>query len=236
MTDNDIDSSLKILYADSHLIVVYKPARIPVASEDSGDLTLLEQVREWNKSRQSEGKKGYCVPIHFLDRPVSGAVIFAISSKAASRLNEQFRNHKVKKTYIAISANKSPVLEGSVVDYLTKDNRLNMTRVCSQEESGAKRCELSYNLIASDQGMNLYKVNPVTGRSHQIRVQFSNFGCPLYGDVKYGSTSSWDKRIALHAFRIEFTHPVTKEPMTINCDPPNYWDDIWKIKSTFQNI
>lgn len=219
---------LEVLFQDHHLIAVYKPARIPVGSEDSGDVTLLQMVRAWNAARQVEDKKGYCVPIHFLDRPVSGVILFALSSKAASRLNQMFREHKLSKVYWAVSETRPREAEGVLEHWLSKNRDTNVTKVVPKNTSDAKYCKLSYRVLKDlGQGHTLLEVKPVTGRSHQIRVQLSAIGCPLYGDRKYGAASSWDGRIGLHAAKLEIHHPVSKELLHLRAEPPQYWHDVW---------
>ena len=208
-------------------MAVVKPARIPVASEDSGDQTLLEMVRAWNGSRQAEGKKGYCVPIHFLDRPVSGVILFAISSKAATRLNELFRDREMNKTYVAVTSAVPHELEGTLEHWLAKDRHENRAVVVKPGSKDGKKCLLKYRVLASVGSNALIEVKPVTGRSHQIRAQLAAIGCPLMGDVKYGAKGGWDGRVALHAARLEFKHPVGGEPMRLLAPVPDYWREIW---------
>ena len=219
--------SPEIIYEDRHLVAVIKPARVPVASEDSGDTTLLSIVREWNKARQSTGKKGYCVPIHFLDRPVSGVILFAISSKAAARLNALFRDRLMKKTYLAVVHDAPELSDGKLEHWLSKDRDENFSKVVSPNTVDAKKCVLTFQVVAKGEGTSLIQVNPVTGRSHQIRAQFAAIGCPLLGDTKYGASNSWDGRIALHAMNLSFPHPVGGNPMSLSAPVPDYWQEIW---------
>ena len=216
-----------IIYEDRHLVAVMKPARIPVASEDSGDQTLLEIVRAWNVARQADGKKGYCVPIHFLDRPVSGVILFALSSKGAERLNELFRQRDMHKTYIALCQGVPVQAEGTLEHWLAKDRDENRARVVRAGAPDGKKCLLSYRVLAEVGGRALMEVKPVTGRSHQIRAQMATIGCPLVGDVKYGAPKTWEGRVALHAARLEFSHPVGGAPMKLLAPIPGYWREIW---------
>lgn len=224
---------LDVVYHDHHLICVNKPARMPVASEDSRDQTLLEVVRAWNVLRQTEGKKGYCVPIHFIDRPVSGVILFALSSKAATRLNELFRNHKIKKTYMAVVEGRPKIPTQKLIHHLAKDPHANKSFVVNKPDNkqdlSAKRCELTYEVIAghSSQNITLVKVNPVTGRSHQIRAQMAAIGHPLVGDVKYGASHEWHMRVALHARHINFVHPISKLDVTYSAPVPDSWHSDW---------
>ena len=219
--------SPKIIYEDHHIVAVSKPARVPVASESSRDETLLEMVRLWNSRRQVEGKKGYCVPIHFLDRPVSGVILFGLSSKAAARLNELFRGRDIKKTYVAITEGCPKEMEATLEHWLVKDRDDNKASIGKRGDTDAKKCVLSYKVEAQRGNLALVVVKPVTGRSHQIRAQMAAIGCPLWGDVKYGASSGWDGKVGLHAARLEFNHPVGGTPMKLLAPIPDYWGEIW---------
>ncbi len=223
-----MQSSLEILFADRHLIAVNKPARIGVGSDDSGDETLLTAVREWNSERQQEGRKGYCVPIHFLDRPVSGVIVFALSSKAAARLNSQFRDRSIGKHYAAIVEGIPAEPRGTLEHWLVKDRGQNETRVSHARHPDAKLSRLSYECLAVADGRSFLLVKPETGRSHQIRVQLAAMGTPIFGDVKYGASSAWDGRIALHAWHLHLKHPVGNAPLQITAPFPPYWKEIWR--------
>jgi 23S rRNA pseudouridine1911/1915/1917 synthase len=220
--------TLDIIYQDNHFVAINKPARLPVASDASGDETLLEQVRQWNTARQVEGRKGYCVPIHFLDRPVSGIVLFAISSKAATRLNEIFRSRQIKKEYLAvIECHPSKLPSGRIETWLSKDHDQNLTSVSTSKDPEAKRSILTVTPQKSlSAKTHLVLVQPETGRSHQIRAQLASVGCPIYGDVKYGGSRTWHNRIALHAWRLSFAHPVGKELLSFECKLPDYWQEL----------
>lgn len=217
----------EIIYEDHHLVAVNKPAGIPVAGEETGSITLLEMVRHWNAARQVEGKKGYCVPIHFLDRPVSGVVLFALSSKAAGRLNALFRNRNIHKTYVALASPPPHKGHATLEHWLIKDRDDNRAIVSHGETKDAKKCTLSYRVIGTAANTALLEVKPITGRSHQIRAQMAAIGSPLMGDVKYGARTTWEKRVALHAARLEFNHPVGDKTMKLLAPVPDYWRDIW---------
>jgi len=195
-------------------------------SDDSGDETLLTLVREYNSRRQSPGKKGYVAPVHMLDRPVSGLVIFAVSSKAAARLSELFRSRHIEKVYLAIVEGVPRFLEEELVDYVIKDRESNTTKVVTPSTVGSKKCVLTYQLIRSFNGLSLLAVKPLTGRSHQIRVQLANAGTVIYGDRRYGSKEELDGAIALHALRLKFSHPVSSEEMSLYCEPPTRWQKL----------
>ncbi len=219
---------VSILVLDRHFVAVSKPARIPTASDASGDDTMLERVRVWHLSQQAEGKKGYCVPIHFLDRPVSGVMLFGLSSKGASRLNEQFRARTMQKTYIAIVEGTPVQKEARLEHHLAKDRQANVTKIVSPQHPEGKRSVLRYRVLRSEAGLSWILVQPETGRSHQIRVQLASLGTPIYGDVKYGAKQAWDGVIALHALRLELQHPISKEKLAIEAPLTARWQELWK--------
>jgi 23S rRNA pseudouridine1911/1915/1917 synthase len=219
---------LSILLLDRHFVAVAKPARVPTASDASGDDTMLERVRLWHSERQEEGKKGYCVPIHFLDRPVSGVMVFGLSSKGASRLNEQFRARTMQKTYVAIVEGRPAMREGQLEHYLAKDRATNMTGIVSAKHPDGKRSVLRYKVLSTVGDLSWVLVQPETGRSHQIRVQLASLGTPIYGDLKYGAREAWDGHIALHAFRLELKHPISKESLIIEAPLSQRWAQLWK--------
>ncbi len=222
--------NLEVLYNDRHVLAVNKPARCPVAKDSSDDDTLLDSVRSWNGARQESGRKGYCVPIHFLDRPVSGVILFALSSKAASRLNAQFRGRQVRKTYWAVVCGRPDLASATCEDWVAKDEVNNLSRVVRPGDSDGKLCRLSYRVIpGAKPGLTLLEVMPETGRSHQIRVQLAALGCPIWGDVKYGAPETWGGRIALHAREISFQHPVGQEKQVMGAPVPEYWQDVLNL-------
>ncbi len=218
---------LQVLYEDKHCLVVMKPARLLTASDKTGDETLIEQARAYNAAKQAEGKKGYLVPLHFLDRPVSGVVMLAASSKAATRLNEQFRAGKIEKVYLAVVEGSPAAGEGELEDWLLKDKDDNVTTVVPARTEGSKASRLGYKRLKTAGGLTLLEVRPHTGRSHQIRVQLSSRGWPIVGDTKYGSQRVWDGMIALHALQVTFMHPVDKTKVTVKAELPDYWKSLW---------
>ncbi len=218
---------IPIIFEDNHLIAVIKPARLPVASDASRDTTLLTRIRDRHADKQIEGRKGYCVPIHFLDRPVSGTIVFALSSKAATRLNEQFRNRSLKKRYFAIVEGVPEVKSGELRHYLAKEKSDNRVRIVHEKHKDGKLCVLSFEVLASENGLSFIEVYPETGRSHQIRVQLASLGTPIYGDLKYGATNAWDGRIALHAATLVIQHPVSKEKLPLRAPLDQAWQDLW---------
>jgi len=220
-------NDFQIIFEDNHIIAVVKPARVPVASDSSRDTTLLTMIRDWNLSRQVEGRKGYCVPIHFLDRPVSGTIIFALSSKAATRLNEQFRKRTLSKRYFAVVEGTPEQKSGQLEHYLAKEKSDNFVRIVGKGHPEGKLCILQYNVLATHEGRSFVEVFPETGRSHQIRVQLASLGTPIFGDVKYGSNNPWEGRIALHAATLEIQHPVSRERMSLRAPLDQAWREMW---------
>ncbi len=222
-----MEATLNVLFQDNHLVAVSKPARLPVASDHSGDQTLLQMVRLWNAERQEEGKKGYCVPIHFLDRPVSGLILFGLSSKGAARLNEMFRKRLLQKVYVALVEGHPERSKGRLEHYLAKDKQSNLVRVTGAKDPEGKLSILDYEVIAQHGDRSWIRVKPETGRSHQIRVQLASMGTPIVGDGKYGASFAWEGRIALHAFCLHLKHPVGGTPMALEAPIPDYWTELW---------
>lgn len=213
---------MKIIYEDNHLLVVLKPINIPVQEDDSKDLDMLTYLKKYLKEKYNKPGNVYLGLVHRLDRPVSGITVFAKTSKAASRLSEQIRNHTFKKEYMAVLCGKTPKKD-ILVDKLLKNPKTNTTVV---SEKG-KEAILSYELIEYKNNYSLVKINLETGRSHQIRVQFSSRGYPLYGDQRYNKKALPKQQIALFANRLEFIHPVTKEKLFFEEELPNF--EPWNI-------
>lgn len=209
---------LKVLYEDNHIIVVIKPYNIPSQSDKTNDIDMLSLVKEYIKEKYQKPGNVYVGLVHRLDRPVGGIMVFAKTSKAASRLSESIRNKSFSKTYLAVVNGKFEKQNGVLEDYLWKDEALNMSKVVSKDKKGAKLARLTYEVLAEKNDLSLVKINLETGRHHQIRVQFSNAGHSLYGDQKYGK-DSMGKQIALWAYRLEFKHPVKDEIMKFEALP-----------------
>jgi len=213
---------IKIIYEDNHIIVVEKPVNIPVQEDESGDVDMLTLLKENIKKRYNKPGNVFLGLVHRLDRPVGGVMIFAKTSKAASRLSEQVRNRNLKKTYCAIVHGKPEKSSGTLQDYLVKDSKTNIVKIVNKDLDGAKEAILDYILIETKEGLSLVKVNLHTGRSHQIRVQFAGIGHPIYGDQKYGSqVNKPGQQIALWSNEIRFTHPVSKEELVFSSFPPH---------------
>ncbi|MBQ2947138.1 MAG: RluA family pseudouridine synthase [Bacilli bacterium] len=207
---------INIVYEDNHLLVVEKPINIPVQEDSSKDIDFLTILKDFIKKRDNKPGNVFLGLIHRLDRPVGGIMVFAKTSKCASRLSEQVRNRTFKKTYFAIVQGKVEE-KGTLIDKLLKDTKNNIVRV----DKNGKESILDYELIDYKDGLSLVKINLKTGRSHQIRVQFSSRGHALYGDQKYNSNSVVGEQIALFANSIVLNHPITKEELTFKLGLPD---------------
>ncbi|MEI3356818.1 MAG: RNA pseudouridine synthase [Clostridia bacterium] len=206
---------LKILYEDNHIIVVEKKPNIPSQSDKTGDIDMLTLVKDYIKEKYKKPGNVYLGLVHRLDRPVGGIMIFAKTSKAASRLSNQVREKIFKKKYLAVVDGKFEKNQGTLEDYLYKDERHNMSKVVKKEKKNSKLAKLDYKVLKYNQvkDLSLVEINLHTGRHHQIRVQLSNFGHSIFGDQKYG-TRGKGKQIALWAYELTIIHPVTKEELT----------------------
>lgn len=217
--------NFRVLYEDNHLIAVSKPAGMLVQGDATGDKTLADWVKQYIKDRYNKPGAVFLGIIHRLDRPVSGVVIFARTSKALTRMNEAFRDQKVGKVYWAITKGRPVELEGKLVHYLLKDTTKNKTKAYlrpSRRAAKAKKSTLTYKTIGVLGDHSLLEVHPKTGRPHQIRVQLAEMGCPIKGDLKYGDTRpNSDASIYLHCNQLNFIHPVKKEKVHIEVGAPD---------------
>ena len=228
-------NNLKILYEDNHIIVVEKIPNIPSQADKTGDIDMLTLIKDYIKEKYNKPGNVYLGLVHRLDRPVGGVMVFAKTSKAASRLSEEVRNKTFEKKYLAVVDGKieKEKEKGSLEDYLYKDERNNMSKVVTPTKKNAKLAKLDYEVIVYDEvkKLTLVKVNLHTGRHHQIRVQLSNFGHSIFGDQKYG-TRGQGKQIALWAYELKIVHPTTKEEMIFKDLPESIgtWSILKKIK------
>ncbi|GHA71454.1 RluA family pseudouridine synthase [Pontibacter akesuensis] len=212
---------LDVLFEDNHVLVVNKPAGLLVHGDETGDITLADLAKEYIRLKYDKPGNVFVGVVHRLDRPVSGVVLLAKTSKALARLNELFRSKKTQKTYWAVVQNRPAQEQGTLVHWLVKDATRNITKAFAKENKAGARSELHYKLLRSQQGHHLLQVNPITGRSHQIRVQLSSMRCPILGDLKYGADQPLpDKSIALHAYQLQFDHPTLKTPVIVSAPPP----------------
>ncbi len=205
---------LKIIYEDNHIIVVEKKPNIPSQSDKTGDIDMLTIVKDYIKEKYNKPGNVYLGLVHRLDRPVGGIMIFAKTSKAASRLSNQVREKIFKKEYLAVVDGKFEQKKGSLTDYLYKDERNNISKVVKKGKKNAKLANLDYEVLKYNnvKNLSLIKINLHTGRHHQIRVQLANFNHSIFGDQKYG-TRGQGKQIALWAYKLTIIHPITKEEM-----------------------
>lgn len=225
MTEKDI------LFEDNHLIVVNKKASEIVQGDKTGDVTLPDTIKEFLKKKYEKPGNVFCGVVHRLDRPVSGVVLFAKTSKALSRMNEQFREKETAKIYWAIVENKPEKNEGELTHYLRKNEKQNKSYASLTEVSGTKKAMLKYKLLASSDRYHLLEVELMTGRHHQIRCQLSAMGCVIKGDLKYGSKrANKDASISLHARSLQFFHPTSKEVIRVEAPVPN--DPLWNYFET----
>ena len=213
---------MEVLYEDNHIIVVNKAVGEIVQGDKTGDVPLSEIVKDWIKQKHHKPGNVFLGVVHRLDRPVSGVVIFAKTSKALPRLNRLFAGHdKVRKTYWAITANVPEQPEGTLTHWLTRNEKTNTVRAYDREVPGSKMAVLDYRVLAHSDRYHLLEVNLLTGRHHQIRCQLAKIGCPIKGDLKYGAKrSNPDGGISLHARELVMEHPVSHQEIRVVADVP----------------
>ncbi len=209
-----MEEKLKILYEDNHIIVVEKPVNIPSQGDKTGDVDMLTLIKEYLIKKYNKPGDAYLGLVHRLDRPTGGVMVFAKTSKAASRLSEQVRNKKFEKEYLVIVDGKLDNTKGSFEDYLVKNEKNNLSKVTNPKDKNAKLAKLDYEVIKYNEETNLslVKVKLHTGRHHQIRVQFASRNHSVYGDQKYGNRGK-GKQLCLWAYKLSFEHPITKKIM-----------------------
>ncbi len=210
---------IRVLYEDNHLLVVEKPANVPVQADASGDEDLLTACKGYIKEKYQKPGEVYLGLVHRLDRPVGGVMVFARTSKAAARLTEQFSAHRAKKRYAAVAEGYAPA-EGRLTDWLLKNETTNTTSVVKEGTPGAKQAKLSFRTLVRDKGLSLLDVDLQTGRPHQIRVQLSHAGFPIHGDQRYNPNATVGEQIRLWAYALTIAHPTLKEEMTFYALPP----------------
>ena len=216
-----------VVYEDNHIIVVNKTSSEIVQGDKTGDTPLSEMVKQYLKEKYNKPGNVFIGVTHRLDRPVSGLVVFAKTSKALPRLNEMFRNGEVKKTYWAIVKECPKETEGELVHYLVRNEKQNKSYAYDKEVKNSKKAVLHYKLIGHSQNYYLLEVDLKTGRHHQIRCQLAKMGCPIKGDLKYGfPRSNPDGSICLHARTVQFVHPVSNEMIQLTAPVPegNFWN------------
>ncbi len=226
---------LNIMYEDNHIIVVEKPVNIPSQGDKTGDVDMLTIIKKYLKEKYNKPGDVYLGLVHRLDRPVGGVMVFAKTSKAASRLSEQVRVKDFKKKYLVVVNGKMEKQQGMLEDYLLKNERLNMSKVVKEGTKNSKLASLDYETLKYNNEIDLsvLKINLHTGRHHQIRVQLSSRGHSIYGDQKYGGRGH-GKQIALWAYELKFLHPITKESMTFAVLPQI--NGSWKILEGIKRI
>tara|TARA_Y100001968_G_scaffold323439_1_gene361123 strand:- start:3224 stop:3904 length:681 start_codon:yes stop_codon:yes gene_type:complete len=216
-----------ILYEDNHIIIVNKPPKIPVQGDKTGDITLLDIGKNYIKKEYNKPGNVYLGLPHRIDRPTSGIVILSKTSKSLSRMTALFRNQEITKQYWAVVKNKLKAENGTLINFLKKNKTINKSFVSKNEKKGFLKAVLNYQLHCVLDNYFMYKIILLTGRHHQIRVQLANAGSPIKGDIKYGfNRTNKNGSIHLHARKIEFTHPIKKEKITIIAPPPKN-DSLW---------
>lgn len=217
-------SRLTVLFEDNHCLVVAKPAGVLMVGDSTGDVSLLDQAKEYLREKYRKPGNVFLGVVHRLDRPVSGVALFARTSKAAERLSAQFRDGVVQKVYHAWVEGTPEYDSATLTDSLVKNSSTNISRVVEPGTSGARSADLAYRVMKRVRGRSFLEVRPRTGRPHQIRVQLSSRGCPIVGDVKYGAIRCRRSGvIALHAHSLEFLHPTQKEPVVAELPVPSVW-------------
>ncbi|MCD8290985.1 MAG: RluA family pseudouridine synthase [Prevotella sp.] len=222
---------MQVLYEDNHIIIVNKASGEIVQGDKTGDRTLADDVKAYIKEKYAKPGSVFLGVTHRLDRPVSGLVIFARTSKALSRINDMLRSGEIHKTYWAISKNRPAEEESTLTNWIKRNEKQNKSYAYDKEVPGSKKAILHYKVIGCTNNYTLFEVNLLTGRHHQIRCQLAKIGCPIRGDLKYGAKrSNPDGSISLLARKIEFIHPVSKEQICVEAPVPNenLWHDIYR--------
>ncbi len=226
---------LIILHEDNHIIVALKPQNVPSCEDESKDKDMLTMLKEYIKEKYNKPGNVYLGLVHRLDRPTGGVMVFAKSSKAASRLSEQLKDGDFEKRYYAVLCGTPKEEKATLTHYMKKNAINNMVYVCPPTVAGAKFAELEYNLVEKNEEISLVDVRLHTGRSHQIRVQMNAIGTPIYGDMRYGGEKAKKGNLALWAYYLSFTHPVSKERMVFRVQPPKDLNP-WNMFNTDRSV
>jgi 23S rRNA pseudouridine1911/1915/1917 synthase len=227
-TESPKQDILNVLFEDNHLLVVEKPYGVPSQADDTGDDDMLSMCKAYIKRRYDKPGDVYLGLVHRLDRPTRGIMVFARTSKAASRLSEQIRNGEFCKTYLAVLTAAPEEDKGELRDWLLKDENGHIARVVSRDEPGAKEAALRYEVVDKRDGLCLVRISLYTGRFHQIRAQFAHRGCAVYGDMKYGKRDKKD-RLALFACGLSFLHPTKGERLEFTIKPAGYPFNLFEL-------
>lgn len=221
------EKELIILHEDNQIIVVLKPQNVACCPDESGDDNLFDCIKRYIKTTYNKPGNVFLGLVHRLDRPTGGVMVFAKTSKAASRLSEQMKNGGFEKRYLAVLCGVPSRKQATLENYLKKNTVNNMVFVCTQTEDGAKFASLDYEIKQEVAGLSLAEVNLHTGRTHQIRVQMASINCPVYGDMRYGGEKAVKGKLALWAYSLRLTHPTTGERLRFIAEPPKE-EGIWK--------
>lgn len=216
----------EILYEDNHIIITNKACGDIVQGDKTGDKTLADEVKAYIKKKYNKEGNVFLGITHRLDRPTSGIVIFARTSKALTRLNKLFSERDISKTYLAVTDKMPPETEGKLSHFLIRNRKQNKSYATVEQKAGSKKAELTYKVAGNSEKYYLLEIKLITGRHHQIRAQLSAIGCKIKGDLKYGfPRSNHGGGIHLHSYKVEFTHPVSKALINVTAPPPN--DNLW---------
>ena len=227
-----ISSKIHVLYEDNHLLIVNKPAGLLAQGDRTGDQTLLDVCKQYLKEKYNKPGEVFLGLVHRLDRPVSGVIVLARTTKALQRMNDIFKNRKVEKTYWAVVKRRPSDKSGKLDHWLQKDSQKNITSAYTTQADGRQKAELKYQSLGKLNDFYLLEVAPLTGRSHQIRAQLSSIRCPIRGDLKYGyPKANEDGNINLHARSLRFLHPVKKQPLLVIAPVPenDFWEQFLKL-------
>lgn len=211
---------MEVVFEDNHLLVVVKPQNVPSQADSSGDKDIQTMCKEYLKEKYNKPGEVYCGLLHRLDRPTGGLMVFAKTSKCASRMTEAIKEGQLDKKYLAVVVGRPKYDADYLINFLKKDEKTNVVKVVPQLETGAKRAELTYKVLDNTDKLSLVECKLLTGRSHQIRVQMATIGCPVFGDVKYKGDIVKGWNLALWSYKLTFEHPITHKIMNFICYPP----------------